>query len=386
MINEKVKMKNNFNELIKNNDKKNISYLNIYLQKNPNKVNINNNNKEKLLINNKLNSQKQMSLKNNNNKTKNQSTIINNNINNNKLFINQEIFRTVSDSIKPCYYILALKENKLASCSFDCSIKIYDTLNKFKLLMKIKAHKNHVIYITQLHDLRLISCSRDYTLKVIKLLSLTTYKIEQTLKFHKNEVLKVIQISDKSVMSCSVDSQILIYGINEGKDNLLYLQTNLVLHKNKVESIYEAKKSKKFLSASIKDCCVYICKSPTFEFLTKFYDIIICDRPDVIYEIKKNLIGIGGVGIYIIDCEKLQIVNVLQSNLTELFYKLQDGSFLTIEEYYNIRQYKYDNKNNTIKLLNEKINAHKKCIYGIQQLNSGMIVSCDFGGAIKLWN
>ena len=58
-------------------------------------------------------------------------------------------------------------------------------------------------------------------------------------------------------------------------------------------------------------------------------------------------------------------MNVLQSNLTELFYKLQDGSFLTIEEYYNIRQYKYDNKNNIIKLLNEKINAHKKCIYGI---------------------
>ena len=107
------------------------------------------------------------------------------------------------------------------------------------------------------------------------------------------------------------------------------------------------------------------------------------ERPCVLYELNNNFAAIGGNGIYIIQLKNHNITNVLQSNLTEYFYMLNDKTFLTIESYYSLRHYKVDKKR--VILIGEIKEAHKKCIYSICQFKNGIIATADFGGLIKLW-
>ena len=51
-----------------------------------------------------------------------------------------------------------LKNNKFASFSFDCSIKIYNSEN-FESKYLINAHNKYIIFIIQLKNENFISCS-----------------------------------------------------------------------------------------------------------------------------------------------------------------------------------------------------------------------------------
>ena len=314
-------------------------------------------------------------------KEKNLSTNTSNKISMNiKDYSKLSSFKSISDSIRPVYYICALQDDRLATCSFDHSIKIYDNV-KYKLQQKIKCHKSHVVYITQLFDGRLLSCSRDCTMKLIKLTSDNSYKVEQTLNNYSNEVIKVIQLDNSKIISCSVDPIIKIFDLVK-LTNKFQLENNLILYTNKVDSILDLKGVKELISASHKEKLVVFWKLNTYEKICSL-NIECWERPCVLYELNNNFAAIGGNGIYIIQLKNHNITNVLQSNLTEYFYMLNDKTFLTIESYYSLRHYKVDKKR--VILIGEIKEAHKKCIYSICQFKNGIIATADFGGLIKLW-
>ena len=50
---------------------------------------------------------------------------------------------------------------------------------------------------------------------------------------------------------------------------------------------------------------------------------------------------------------------------------------------YNLIEYKYEN-NNLIKILS-KDNAHSNNIFGLIEMNDGMIISCSSDNIIKYW-
>ena len=289
-------------------------------------------------------------------------------------------FKSISDSIRPVYYICSLNDDRLATCSFDHSIKIYDN-KKYKLQQKIKCHKSHVVYIIQLLDGRLLSCSRDCTMKLIKLTSETSYKVEQTISNFNGEVIKVIQLSNSKIISCSVDPIIKIFDLVK-KTNKFQLENNLILYTKKVDSILELKGVKELISSSHKEKLVVFWKINLYEKICSL-NIECCERPCVLFELNKNFAAIGGNGIYIIELKSHQCTNILQSNLTEYFYLLKDKTFLTIESYYSLRHYKIEKKR--VILIGEIQEAHKKCIYSITQFKNGIIATADFGGLIKLW-
>ena len=67
---------------------------------------------------------------------------------------------------------------------------------------------------TQLKDERIISCSEDQTMKLIKLIEEDKYKLEQTLQGHSNYVYKVIEIKENELISVSYDKTMKIWKIN----------------------------------------------------------------------------------------------------------------------------------------------------------------------------
>ena len=62
--------------------------------------------------------------------------------------------------------MVSLTNNRIASCSYDKTIKIWNTKNSYNLVTKLSGHNNYVISIIQLKGKEiLIFVSRDNTLR-----------------------------------------------------------------------------------------------------------------------------------------------------------------------------------------------------------------------------
>ena len=65
----------------------------------------------------------------------------------------------------------------------------------------LKNIPNSVRFFTQLHDDRIISCSADKTMNIIKLINEDKYNLAQKLQGHSHEVRNVIEIRDNELIS-----------------------------------------------------------------------------------------------------------------------------------------------------------------------------------------
>ena len=75
--------------------------------------------------------------------------------------------------------------------------------DSYDLQLSIKEHSDGISSFTELHDKRIITCSADNTMKIIKLIGEDKYQIEQTLQGHINSVNKIIEIKENELISIS---------------------------------------------------------------------------------------------------------------------------------------------------------------------------------------
>ena len=114
--------------------------------------------------------------------------------------------------------MIILKDGRLASCSRDSSIIIYNK-ETYKPDLIIKEHNDAVCCIIQLNSGLLASCSMDKTIKLFNIIG-NKYELKQTLNNHNNEVLKIIEFNKEKLISCSYDKSIVFYN----QDNNIYKQ------------------------------------------------------------------------------------------------------------------------------------------------------------------
>jgi len=108
--------------------------------------------------------------------------------------------------------------------------------------------------------------------------------------------------------------------------------------------------------------------------------------------INDNILLIGGEssgGIYIINTDNYQLISQVHKNIKSIdsIIELMNGNILIgcydENNKYSLIEYKYEN-NNLIKILS-KDNAHSGYIYGLIEMNDGMIISCSSDYSIKYW-
>ena len=97
--------------------------------------------------------------------------------------------------------------NRLASCSDDEAIKVWDTASD-KELLTLKAHTDAVYSIAILPNTWLASGSNDATIKVW---SLEERKEVRTLKGHSREIASLKVLSNGNLVSYSLDDTIKIW-------------------------------------------------------------------------------------------------------------------------------------------------------------------------------
>ena len=102
------------------------------------------------------------------------------------------------------YCLILLNDGRIASCSCDKSIIIYNK-NTYKPDLIIKEHSAQINSLTQLTSGILASCSDDEAIKLFNING-NNYNVLQTLSHHTNSVYKIIELKNKQLASCSADS------------------------------------------------------------------------------------------------------------------------------------------------------------------------------------
>ena len=139
----------------------------------------------------------------------------------------QKSFKTITNHKSWVYYLLKLKDGRLASCSADKTLNIYSK-DKFEVQLSISHHSDYIHYITQLNNGNLLTCSRDNTMVIIKLIDDNKYSLEQKLIGHSYFVVNAIEIKENELISVSYDKTMKIWKLNNNNKyeciNIIYFQ------------------------------------------------------------------------------------------------------------------------------------------------------------------
>ena len=113
--------------------------------------------------------------------------------------------KTITGHTHNVYSLLHLKDGRVASCSWDKTIRIYDPSNDYHCDQVIKRHSESITSICQLDDGTIVSCSGDRTIMI------SDYTIKNA---HDDWIAKVITLPNNRIASCSKDNRIKIWKSN----------------------------------------------------------------------------------------------------------------------------------------------------------------------------
>ena len=273
--------------------------------------------------------------------------------------------------------ILILNDGRLASCSYDNTINIYNQ-NDFSIDIVIE-EENKINYIYQLDDNTLIICSNKIILYDIKD---NEYKIKQKLLAHNGPIYKVCDYFDKDLYgfaSLSEDNSIKIWYIKKTKQKFISLIT--LKFKSRFNSICQ-------ITDNIITSSNYIEKKISFwnlqnKKIFKSIDNIICSEGcDSMVSHENNLI-VFGKGIYIININKLEVIK--QYNFA---YHINCISFIdenniiyTGDNVGNLKEWKINGIDwieiSNKEIINKDFNNNKNnkvIIVSITKMENGMII------------
>ena len=274
--------------------------------------------------------------------------------------------------------LLLLSDGRLASCSDDETIKIYDINNNYHCDITLEGHTDGVNYISQLDNNKLISCSRD---KSIKIWSITqsSYQCDYTINnAHNDWIFKVISLTNNRIASCSRDKTIKIWNSNHPYNLIKTLNG----HTYDVKSIIQLK-DKDILISGSWDNTLRKWNLLTYQCV-KIIDNVWCYDNNSILEIDNNRIIVGGNRVITIvnisnDIIEHQIENDKLYFVFSLI-QLRDGNILC--GCWNGLICLYDIKLNTLSFREEKIHNGRVCC--LLNINQYQFISSSFG-EIKVW-
>ena len=110
--------------------------------------------------------------------------------------------KCITDHTSSVFSLLLLKDKRIASCSEDNTIRIYDPSNNYHCDQVIERHTKGITSICELDDGTIVSCSWD------KSIMIGDYTIRNA---HDICINKVITLPNNRIASCSGDKTIKIW-------------------------------------------------------------------------------------------------------------------------------------------------------------------------------
>ena len=265
--------------------------------------------------------------------------------------------------------LLLLKDKRVASCSTDGIIRIYEPSNDYHCK---KGFNDGIKSICQLDDGTIVSCSYSHSIMI------GNYIIKNA---HNFEINKVIALPNNRIASCSYEHTIKIW-----KSNPPYSDTPIRVlegHSHWITSLLYIKEKDLMISGDWNDRILSLWNMSTYQCVTIIKGVK-CFYPNSLYLIDKDRVIFGGsTFVYIVNIDKCVIEKTIEDKAFDsvyCFHKLRDNTILCGCEdgifcFYdmNTGQYKITKNNHT-----ERINA-------LLFIDDNTFLSCSSDNTIKVW-
>ena len=280
--------------------------------------------------------------------------------------------------------LIILKDGRLASCSNDKSVKIYNKNNK---IVEININENSQIsYIFEVEDNVLMTCLRDGVTNVYKFLSDKQYQKIQSIEIDgKNTIKKIIKLINGNFISISNSLYLKIWNYLNQKYNLFKsISSN---NSYRFEDIIEVKNDEIVAQINSTEYLSFI----DIKNEKEIYRLNVSNiRGNHIYELQmlnKNVLFYGlDMNIFLIDINSHNIIkridnlnfqiycsNVLSENMVVL--GVQNGNLIILKI-----------SNNYNQINTSKIIAHGDCVKCIIKGENGKLISASNDKLIKIWD
>ena len=223
--------------------------------------------------------------------------------------INIEEVKCITGHTSSVNSLLLLNDKRVASCSFDNIIRIYDTSNDYHCDQVIKRHKKGISSICELDDGTIVSCSKEHSIMI------GNFIIKNP---HNDWVYKVIALPNNRIASCSIDMKIKIWK-SVPPYTIIPIKV-LEGHTFYVTSLLYIKERDLILMMEHFICG--ICQHNYFKGLK-------CCSPNSLYQIDKDIVIVGGMDtFYIMNIDKCVIKKTIKDRsfgTVHCFLKLRDN-------------------------------------------------------------
>ena len=274
--------------------------------------------------------------------------------------------------------LILLSDGRLASCSFDNTIKIYNRNNYYNCDLTLKGHTWNVPSICQLENNKLVSCSYDRSIKIWSIFD-TSYKCDHTIiDAHSGWISKIILLPNNRMASCSDDKTIKIWNSNHPYE----LLKTLTEHNDFVISIIKLKNKKLIFSESYNHY-LFVWNLATYQCETKMSKVA-CSDNNSIFELDDQRLLLGGSCIMVLNLKNYIMEKIIpnsQITFINSFMRLRDGNILC--ECQEGIMCIFDIQLFTITIEDKKI--HHDHINDLLSINEYQFVSCSDDETIREW-
>ena len=285
--------------------------------------------------------------------------------------IKYEEVRTITEHTKPVLSLLLLKDKRVASSSWDKTIRIYDPTNNYNCAQSFERHNNGVRSICLLDDGNIVSCSFEQSIVI------GNYRIKYA---HDKPIFKIITLPNNRVATCSMALTIKIW-----KSNPPYNDKPIKVlygHNKCVHTLLYIKERDIMISGS-SDNTIRMWNISLYQCISVIEGVKCCDT-NALYKIDKDRVISGGIYTFF-------IVNI---NKCVIEKTVVDESFGRVFCFLKLREYIicgcsdglfcfYDmDTENYLKIKNN----HKNYISDLLLLDDNTFLSCSGDNTIKVCN
>ena len=275
--------------------------------------------------------------------------------------------------------ICLLRDGRLASCSTNSVISIYNT-KTYECDFQIKEHTNGVNYLSLTSKGYLLSCSGDTTIKMWEILK-DKYILVNTYSGHTGWVSMVIQLKNGNLLSSSFDRTLRIWNVSAPFECIKSIRNGI----DYVVSMLEVKKGKYIASCTKSASCLIYNEENSF-LLEKTIDDVHCSSCNSIIQLKNKNLLVGGL-------KSLTMINL---NNFRIERKIKDNSLGGIFCIYQCRDETIifgDSKGQMChlsisesKVLEARGDCHEDGMTGILFLGNEYMITSSKDGSVKVWN
>ena len=289
------------------------------------------------------------------------------------LYNNYHIMTTLKYHTFSVNSLLILSDGRIASASYDKTIKIY---NKYTYILEINIVENNdnILYLIQSKDNILISCS----FQIINFFQInkSNYFLKQSINAHNKWVYKIIQLTNYQLVSCSDDGFIKFWE----KNVELYININNYNLNEYIYNILEINNNIIFTTTYLN---IFSLKSNTISY--NFKNIQCSEWNNNLCLINQNILIIGGIKkLYIFNLNNFILLNEFDYNNDILsIIKINNNVFLIGDSDGNISKFEYEDYD--IILINNINKAHNNYINSIVKYKN-FIITCSYDESIKFWS